>query len=199
MKRATDLMLPRCLAASAILFCVAVPLQAQTPAAAPAPVAAAPSTPPRAPIWKTYTYSSDGFSILFPSDPDIQKNSVPTAAGAFELRAYLVTPGSAALYVGVCDYGQAAAGRDPQAVLTGAKEGAVGNVKAHILTENKITLGIYPGVSFEAENDTMHFSARIYLVGTTLYQTLTAAPLNDRYSDSVRFMDSFALIPRIKN
>ncbi len=195
MKLATVLRLQQCLAAFAMLLLFGVSLHAQTPATAPA--AAAPSTPPPAPVWKTYTYSADGFSVSFPSDPDIQKNNVPTAAGTFELRAYLVTPGSAALYVGVCDYGSAAEGRDPQTVLTGAKEGAVGNVKAHILTENKVTLGVYPGVTFEAENDTMHFSARIYLVGTTLYQTLTAAPLKDRYADSVRFMDSFTLIPRI--
>ena len=81
--------------------------------------------------------------------------------------------------------------------LTGAKEGAIGNVKAHILTENKVTLGTYPGVTFEAENDSMHFSASIYLVGTTLYQTLTAAPLKDRFAESAHFMNSFMLIPRI--
>ena len=88
-------------------------------------------------------------------------------------------------------------GRDPQSVLDGAKNGAINNVKAHILTEEKVTLGTYPGVTFEAANDSMHFSVRIYLVGTTLYQTLTAAPLADMYSDSTRFMDSFQLIPRV--
>ena len=154
------------------------------------------STAPAA-EWKTYTYSSDGFSASFPAEPQAQKQSVPTEAGAVELRAYLVTPGSAALYVGICDYGSAVAGRDPQAVLTGARNGAINNVKAHIITEQKITLGVYPGVGFEAENDTMHFTARIYLVGTTLYQVLIAAPLTERYAESARFLDSFQLIPRI--
>jgi hypothetical protein len=42
----------------------------------------------------------------------------------------------------------------------------------------------------------MHFSVQIYLVGTTLYPTLTVAPSRDRYADSARFMDSFTLIPR---
>jgi len=146
--------------------------------------------------WATYTYSSDGFSVSFPAEPQIQKQSVPTDAGGFELRTYLATSGSAALYVGVCNYGSALAGRDPESVLNGAKNGAINNAKAHIITENKIALGVHSGIEFEAESDNMHFSARIYLVGTTLYQVLTAAPLTDRYADSTRFLDSFQLIPR---
>ena len=195
MKRMMILRLQNHLAACAVLWLMGGALQAQTPAAAPG--AAAASSPSPAPAWKAYTYSSEWFSVSFPSEPTIQKNSVPTDSGTFELRAYLAELGSAAFYVGICDYGQAAAGRDPQTVLTGAKEGAIGNVKAHILTENKVTLGTYPGVTFEAENDSMHFSASIYLVGTTLYQTLTAAPLKDRFAESAHFMNSFMLIPRI--
>jgi hypothetical protein len=81
-------------------------------------------------------------------------------------------------------------------VLQGAKSGALENTNAHLLSEKAITLGIYPGVEFEAENDTMHFSARIYLVGTTLYQTLIASPLGKPYAGTTRFLDSFQLIAR---
>jgi hypothetical protein len=45
----------------------------------------------------------------------------------------------------------------------------------------------------------MHFSARIYLVGTTLYQALTAAPLGKPYAGVPRFLDSFQLIARVQN
>jgi hypothetical protein len=182
-----ELRLNYSLMAAALLLLPALALTAQLPTTSS-------STPPG---WKTYSYPADGFTISFPSDPQTGKQSVPTDAGSFELRTYLVTPGSAALYVGVCDYGSAVAGRNPQAVLTGAKNGAIGNVKAHILTEEKVTLGVYPGVGFEAENDTMHFTARIYLVGTTLYQTLIASPLNDKYANPTQFIDSFQLIPRV--
>lgn len=183
------LRLQQCLAAGVFFLLSGLALAAHTQ------VTGGSTAPP--PEWKTYTYSSDGFSASFPSEPQMQKQSVPTDAGAFELRAYLATPGSAALYIGVCDYGSALAGQDQQTVLTGAKNGAIKNVKAHIVTESKVTLGTYPGVGFEAESDSMHFSVRIYLVGTTLYQVLTAAPLTDRYADSTRFMDSFQLIPRV--
>ncbi len=43
----------------------------------------------------------------------------------------------------------------------------------------------------------MHFYARIYLVGTTLYQTLIASPLGGPYAGTTTFLDSFQLIPRV--
>ena len=153
----------------------------------------------QAPEWKTYSYPADGFSASYPSAPNLQKQNVPTDAGSFELRAYLAQEGEAALFVGVCDYGSAVAGRSSDTVLEGAKEGAVSNVKGRLISEKKITLGTYPGVEFEAENSTTHFSARVYLVGTTLYQTLTAAPLGQPYPGTTRFLDSFQLIARANN
>ena len=146
--------------------------------------------------WQTYNYASEGFSIAFPATPTTSTQNVPTDAGSFELRAYLAEIGSTALYVGICDYGNAANGRDPNTVLQGAKKGAVDNVKAHITSESSITLGIYPGVAFEADSDTLHFSAHIYYVGTTLYQVLAASPLKEPYGGTTRFINSFQFIPR---
>ncbi len=146
--------------------------------------------------WQTYNYPSDGFSVSFPAVPTTNKQNVPTDKGSFELRAYLSQIGSAAMYVGVVDYGAATSGRDPNSVLQGAKDGAVKNVNAHITSESNITLGIYPGMAFEADNDTLHFSARIYYVGTTLYQVLAATPLKEPYSGTTRFLNSFQFIPR---
>ena len=155
--------------------------------------------PPPTPNWKSYSYSSDGFSASFPFDPKFSKTNVPTEKGNFELRAYLVEVSQAALYVGVCDYGSAISDRTPDQVLDGAQQGAMDNVKAHLVRGHRITLGGYPGREFESENDTQHFFARIYLVGTTLYQTLTVAPLGQPYDGVQRFLDSFQLITRTSN
>ncbi len=160
----------------------------------------APTAPPApTPDWKTYSYPADGFSASFPFVPTSQKQNVPTEKGSFELRAYLSPDGPSAVFVGVCDYGSAISDRTPDQVLDGAQKGAIDNVKAHLLSGKKITLGVYPGREFEAENDTLHFSARIYLVGSTLYQTLIAAPLGPPYAGTTRFLDSFQLIPRVSN
>jgi hypothetical protein len=147
--------------------------------------------------WKTYSYPADGFSSTFPSEPAMQKKDVPTQKGSFELRAYLVQDGDGAVFVGVCDYGSAIADRTPDEVLDGAQQGAIDNVSAHLLTGKKITLGAYPGREFEAENDSMHFYARIYLVGTTLYQTLATSPLGKPYRGVSSFLDSFQIIARV--
>lgn len=169
--------------ACAAVLCLAAALGAQTPAG-------------QTLDWQTYSYPPDGFSASFPAAPQLSKQNIPTSAGTFELRGYLVDLGTVAFYVGVNDYGTAVSGRDPQTVLAGAMNGAVSNVKAHVLSTQKVTLGVYPGVTFEAENDSLHFSGRIYLVGSTLYQTFAANPLGPVNPDAARFLDSFQLIPR---
>jgi len=178
-------------------------IEAQVCPAKPAPVLSE-ITPPAMPAaqaqeWKTYSYSSEGFSAAFPSQPTMQKQDVLIEKGSLEVRAYFATEGDAALLVEVCDYGSEVAGRNPDSVLDGAQNGSITNVKGHLIREKKITFGNYHGVEFETDNDTLHFITRIYLVGSTLYQTLTAAPLGKPYAESTNFMDSFQLIARTSN
>lgn len=155
----------------------------------------------QAPVWSTYSYSSDGFSASYPSAPELKKQDVSTDAGPFELRSYIVQQGDAALFVGVCDYGNNTQGRDPDAMLQGAKSGALSNSKSHLLQEKRITLGVYPGLAFESESDdgSAHFTARVYMMGNILYQTLVVYPLGKPYPDTQRFLDSFQLIARDRN
>jgi len=91
--------------------------------------------------WQTYSYPADGFTATFPSEPQFSKRDVPTEKGSFELRAYVAQDGQAALFVGVCDYGSAISDRTPDQVLQGAKQGAVDNVKAHLLREKAVMIG----------------------------------------------------------
>jgi hypothetical protein len=144
--------------------------------------------------WKPYSYPSEGFSASFPAQPMIGKRNISTDAGQFELRAYVAEDSSAALIAAVCDYGATAAGKDPEILLDGAKKGAIDNLKAYMVSEKKMSLGVNPGVQFEADNATDHISARIYLAGTILYQTIVVSPINGRYPDTARFLDSFQLL-----
>jgi hypothetical protein len=181
----------------AALLCAAA-ASAQTSVQGPAPPQVAPeqSPPAQATEWKTYSFTVDGFSALFPSQPVQQKQRVSTGAGNFELRTYLVASGSVALYVGVCDYGDSANGSDPDTVLEGARDGAVTNVHAHVVNSKKVTLGIYPGIAFEAEAEGAHLFGRIYLVGNILYQVFVAGPSGEPFPGTDKFLDSFQLIPR---
>jgi hypothetical protein len=151
------------------------------------------------PDWKAYSYPADGFSATYPSQPEIEKKEIPTPSGNFQLRSYLVQDASIALYIGVCDYGSAASIKDPDAVLQGAKNGALANSNSHLVSEKKIALGDNPGLEFEGASDAGHLSVRLYLVGATLYQTLVVSPPGSPYSGTARFLDSFQLIPRVSN
>ena len=183
----------KCWLALAALGCASA-LGAQTAAAPSTQSPAATAVP--AQEWKTYSYADAGFSISYPSEPEIQKSSIPTEAGSFELSSYIAEIPQGALVAAVCDYGSALAGKDTGEALQGAKEGALANSHAHLISEKKITLGANPGLEFEAESETAHFSARIYLVGSKLYQMLIVSPINKPYSSAARFLDSFQLIAK---
>jgi hypothetical protein len=177
------------LAVWAMLLLIAAALGAQSPA---------PATAPSAQGWKTYTYTPDGFSVSMPSEPDIAKRNVDTDAGSFELRSYTSTDGDTAMFVGVCDYGSKTESKDPNTLLQGAKKGALENSKSQLVSEKQITFGIYPGLTFEGENDQIHFTARFYMVGSTLYETLVVYPLGKPYANAARFLDSFQMTAHVQ-
>jgi hypothetical protein len=165
------------------------------PALAIALLSIAASLSAQAPQWRSFSSSADRFQALFPVEPQVSKNSVPVGNDTFELRSYEADTGSSSLYVGVCDYGAKGAAANPDEMLTSAKKGAVDHMSAHILAEKKITLGSSPGVEFQAENDNLHFTARMYMAGGVLYQTMVATPLNEKFADTARFLDAFELLP----
>jgi hypothetical protein len=131
--------------------------------------------------------------------PAQQKQNISTDAGTFELIGYRAEDGSSALFVSVCDYGAATQGWNSDDVLNHAESGAISNVKVHLISSSPITLGVYPGRQFKMESDSMHFSARIDLVGATLYKTLVAVALSQPHPEVQRFLDSFQLIARTQN
>lgn len=147
-----------------------------------------------APDWKTFTYPADGFRASFPAAPSENRQSVDTDSGPVQLRTYLLELDQAALFIAVADYGPKTAGSDTDDLLEGAKDGALQTSGAHLTSETKITLGTNPGLQFEAATDSAHFYARIYLVGSTLYQTLVIVPNGMQYSGTNRFLDSFQLV-----
>ena len=149
--------------------------------------------------WKSYPYPADGFQASFPISPELQKKDLPTEKGTVQLHSYIAQEASAAMFVGVCDYGDKAASMDAEKQLQGAKNAILQNPGSHLLSERKISLGASPGLEFEAQSDTSFFTARIYMVGSTLYQTLVITPLGKTYADTTRFLDSFQLIAKSEN
>jgi hypothetical protein len=184
------------IAVAVVALGIAASLDAQT---APTPSAAAPASPiAHAAEWKTYSYPSDGFSVSFPSQPQLKKNFLDTKTGEIEVRTYLAIL-QPAWVVTVIDYGKQATNADPDTLLQLGKQGALTSSNAHLLSEKKITLNGNHGLEFEAESSIAHFYLRIYLVGGTLYQTMVVSDPSDKSAETARFLDSFQLIARVAN
>jgi hypothetical protein len=99
--------------------------------------------------------------------------------------------------VAVIVHGAQATGLDPDALLERVKQGVLAGDKTKKLSETPIALDERKGVALETENDTIHTSTRIYLVGDVIYQTIVTSPVAGKYADTARFLDSFRLIPRV--
>lgn len=145
---------------------------------------------------KSYSYPSDGFQASFPAEPTLSKRNVDTQKGSFELRSYTCSDSSWAYLVGVCEYGSAISDQDSYTTLENAKNGALANTNSHLVKEQKIKLSVVAGIAYESEGDEAHFTARIYLAGTTLYQVLVVYPIGNAPPDAESFLESFGLIMR---
>jgi len=134
------------------------------------------------------------FRILMPGTPQATSRGVPTSSGTFILYSFVVAPENDATYmVGSTDYG-AANLNPPQAVLEGARDGAVANVAGTLLTDTVISLNGVPGRAFTARNqDGFYFDAHVYYVNHHLYQVLIVTSKNNsaKYRDA--FMNSFTI------
>jgi hypothetical protein len=144
--------------------------------------------------WKEYAYESDRFAMSAPQEPALNKRQIDTKVGPIELRSYSVTDGDSALFVGVADYGSHMDNQDSKTVLQGAKEGALKNSNSTLISEKEITRQGYPGLAFETESEKFHFSARIYLVGSRLYQSVAVFPRETSYADTTRFHESLRFL-----
>ena len=144
--------------------------------------------------WQTYSYAADGFSVSAPAVPVASNQSVTTAEGSVELHNYLVDIGAAALNASATN-DASLLNKNIAEALKGAENDAVGNAHGHLISDEGIALGEYSGLEFEAENDTAHFTARIYIVRSTLYLTQVVFGLGKPCRDTQRFLDSFHPIP----
>jgi hypothetical protein len=164
----------------------------QAVAAALIVFAAATSSSAQARNWTTHSYPADGFSILLPSDPQIQTQNDP--AGSSQMRSYMLDLGQGTVGVQMIRMGPGGWSKDPDAVLQDGKNGALAQTKTHLVAEKKIALGSAPGLEFESENEAVHFRARIYIVGKTAYTVVAAYPIGKPFDHATEFLDSFKLI-----
>ncbi|MGH9563774.1 MAG: hypothetical protein ACRD3S_20155 [Terracidiphilus sp.] len=142
--------------------------------------------------WTMHNYPADRFSILLPSDPQIQTQNDP--AGPSQMRSYMVDLGQGTAGVQIIRMGPGGWSKDPDTVLQDGKNGALAQTKTHLVSEKKIALDGAPGLEFESENGTVHFRARIYIVGKAAYTVVEAYVIGKPFDHATEFLDSFKLI-----
>lgn len=150
--------------------------------------------------WTTFSSREGGFSVLLPSPPTEQRQTVNTVAGPIEAYFFVVDRQKQDRFVytvAYSDYPDAVVEkRDPGAILDGARDGAVKNVRGRLLSELSLSLGGHPGREINIAVEGTHtIRARLYLVNNRLYQVSVLAPSEKLGSKNVgQFLDSFTLL-----
>jgi len=140
------------------------------------------------------------FSVISPGRMIESQEAVQTAAGEIMMYLFMYETSSSARLVGYADYEKELVSRvDPEELLNGTRDGAVGNVNGILQKETRITIDGFPGRDLEfsaiIEAKVVSARARIYLVENRLYQILALEESSTGVSDEmIAFIDSFKLV-----
>lgn len=119
--------------------------------------------------------SVDGkFKVDFPGTPTEESKDIATEVGNIEMKSFTYEKSATEVFmIAYSDYpSEMVKQSDPDALLKGAKEGALSNMGATMESEEKITLDGNPGYLFKAVADTYYMVYKIFLKDNRLYQIL---------------------------
>jgi len=168
----------RTLTICAALICFAAALSAQTDQ------------------WKSYKYPTDGFRASFPAEPKLEQTQKEAKLGSILMNSYCAEIDETSLCIAVIDKGPEATGLPADMLFERTKLGVVSAPKTHKINDSDITLDGHKGAEIETEDETMHAFTRVYLVDGTIYQAIVTFPIQHRFPETTRFLDSFKLIAR---
>jgi len=139
----------------------------------------------------------EGFTVMFPGDPQPQRGEVAIPGGKVQTVAWTISDPNGVLYsISTADYPEKVVASNPAAAfLNEGKTGLVNQLKGTIKAEEDITLQGYPGKSFTVSSDAGEVRARNFLVGPRLYTLLVlynpsiGAPLADPFLTSLELVN----------
>lgn len=139
------------------------------------------------------------FSVAFPDAPKEKVTKVGAGAGEIVVRIFTVDQKDRAFIVTYSDYAPGTVDADADKVLTGVIDGNVKSLKGKLATNEKLTVGKknHPGreVRIEFGEKKQVYRARVYLVGTRLYQVVALGSEEFAKSKTVdEYLKSFALV-----
>ncbi len=146
--------------------------------------------------WREYTNEEGKFSVLLPGEPKEETSSIETDTGTIQIHLFGVPIGDTDYIVAYTDYpAELINTKGAQGILDSARDGAVENTKGKLLSDETIDLNGNPGklLVVESPDGKGIAQAKIFLVGTRLYQVFVAAAKekanteeNQNYLNSLR-------------
>jgi hypothetical protein len=150
------------------------------------------------PTWEELSSSEGAFSIFLPGSPTELTRTVNTAAGPIDFHFFLLEQKDIAYLVGYSDYPEIAVQKtNPEAILEGARNGAVASAQGKLLSELIISLNGYPGreLKIEPAGGEGTINTNMFVVDNRLYQVMVVTPKEKAFSKHVgKFLDSFKLL-----
>jgi hypothetical protein len=145
-----------------------------------------------------FTSEAGRFEIRLPAKPSEGSKTVPTAVGNVEAKIFQCQGPDWCCMVMYSDYPRdMVMNAEPEAVLDGARNGAVANVQgAKLQSETRVKLGKYPGrdVLINVQSGRFFARWRCYLVEERLYQIIVVGSEEFvRSQDTDRMLQSFKL------
>lgn len=151
---------------------------------------------------QTFTSEQGGFSVMSPVPLEESTQSIDSELGPIEIHFYMGEDNGRAYMVGYSDYPQDFVDQtDPQVLLDGARDGAVGNINGKLVSEIKVLLeDQHPGREIVAtaildQDQEGTLKERVFLVGNRLYQIVVIAPSGEMSTQEMDdFIKSFKLL-----
>lgn len=145
--------------------------------------------------WRTETFN-DTLSLKVPGPVTKTEEKVPTEVGEITATIWMYEASNEnAWMVGMNDYPKGVLHVDPNVVLDGARDGAVGNVNGKLLSEKKITVDGWPGRELVIAAEGLKTHARVVLVGDRLVQALVVTAEDSTQTADVRtYLDSMKIL-----
>jgi hypothetical protein len=157
-----------------------------------------------APAVKEFTSKEGGFSVMTPVAMEEASQDVDTQIGKIRIVMYGGELDGAAFQVGFNDYPKGFVTPDNTTqLLDGAREGMVNNIGGTLVSEQKVFLKGYAGreivatVVLDETTGEAIVKARIYMVGSRLYQIVVVSPAGEGAvsAESIdAFLKSFKLL-----
>jgi hypothetical protein len=143
------------------------------------------------------TFNGDKFSVNMPGTPVKSEQTQTTVAGPISIKMNTIDRGSEAYAVGYTEYPSVIFdSQSGDALLNGARDGAINNMHGQMLGERAISQGSYTGkeVTGKVPDKNYSFTLQLYLAKPRMYLLIFLKQGDQPISDDGRkFLDSFKI------